>query len=384
MNEIATTLPRRIARRGRGRTLISWSLWGLLCSGVGADPVDTSWPGDTSWPKTTAADVELDRAQLERARAYALTGGGAGYITRHGKLIISWGDARKRYDLKSTSKSIGVTAVGLALADGKFSLKDQARRYHPTLGTPPESNAETGWLSEITMLHLATQTAGFEKHGGYRRIIFRPGTKWHYSDGGPNWLAECITLIYRRDVQELLRERVFSRIGISAEDLHWRENAYRPHEIDGLKRREFGSGVHANVDAMARIGYLYLRRGKWRGEQLIPRRFVDLVRAVVPDHAALPEHPKEGARAGRAVPTSFGNASAHYGLLWWNNADGALEKVPKDCYWSWGLHDSLIVVVPSLDIVAARAGSSWPRSPDSEHYDVLVPFLEPICTAATE
>jgi hypothetical protein len=46
-------------------------------------------------------------------------------------------------------------------------------------------------------------------------------------------------------------------------------------------------------------------------------------------------------------------------LLWWNNADGAIAGVPLDVYWANGLKDSLIVVVPSLDLVAARAGAYW-------------------------
>ena len=120
--------------------------------------------------------------RLEQARDYALTGGGSGYITRGGKLVISWGEARKTYDLKSTSKSIGVTALGLAIADGKISLDDQAATHHPKLGTPPDSNAERGWLDEITIRHLATQTAGFAKPGGYQELLFRPGDKWHLDD----------------------------------------------------------------------------------------------------------------------------------------------------------------------------------------------------------
>jgi hypothetical protein len=34
--------------------------------------------------------------------------------------------------------------------------------------------------------------------------MFAPGTKWHYSDGGPNWLAECITLAYKKDLHDLI------------------------------------------------------------------------------------------------------------------------------------------------------------------------------------
>jgi CubicO group peptidase (beta-lactamase class C family) len=69
-------------------------------------------------------------------------------------------------------------------------------------------------LDKITLFHLATQTAGFDKNGGYTELLFEPGTKWSYSDGGPNWLAECVTRAYGRDLQELMFERVFSPLGI--------------------------------------------------------------------------------------------------------------------------------------------------------------------------
>lgn len=28
---------------------------------------------------------------------------------------------------------------------------------------------------------LATQMAGFEKPGGHEKLLFKPGTQWHYS-----------------------------------------------------------------------------------------------------------------------------------------------------------------------------------------------------------
>jgi len=168
-------------------------------------------------------------------------------------------------------------------------------------------------------------------------------------------------------------ERVFHPIGIGKEDLTWRKNAYRPKEINGIARREFGSGIHANVDAMARIGYLYLRRGCWGATQIIPASFVDRARTVPEAVGGLPVVKSE----------SYFNASDHYGLLWWNNADGTMKNVPKDTYWSWGLYDSLIVVIPSLDIVAARAGKSLNKARNSD-YKSIEPFIEPIVLSVKE
>ncbi len=342
----------------------------LTCSAI---PAGDIWPG-SSWEQATPEQVEMDVNVLQKAQDYALTGGGSGCITRHGRLVMQWGDQKRRYDLKSSTKAIGVTAVGLALTDGKIKrLQDPAKQYHPSFGVPPQSNAETGRLDKITLFHLATQTAGFDKSGGYTKLLFEPGTKWSYSDGGPNWLAECLTLVYGQDLNTLMFERVFHPIGIGKEDLTWRKNAYRPKEINGIARREFGSGIHANVDAMARIGYLYLRRGCWGATQIIPASFVDRARTVPEAVGGLPVVKSE----------SYFNASDHYGLLWWNNADGTMKNVPKDTYWSWGLYDSLIVVIPSLDIVAARAGKSLNKARNSD-YKSIEPFIEPIVLSVKE
>jgi CubicO group peptidase (beta-lactamase class C family) len=337
---------------------------------VGALGRAADWPGDT-WPTATPAEAGLDAAKLHAARDYALTGEGSGCIIYRGQLVLRWGDPALLYDLKSSAKAIGVTLLGVALKDGKVRLDDPAVQHHPGFGVPPDSNAATGWVGQITLRMLANQTAGFEKPGGFQPLVFAPGTQWQYSDSGPNWLAECLTLAYGRDLNAVLFERVCAPLGIKPTDLRWRENSFRPKELNGIKRREFGSGFSANVEAMARLGYLYLRDGWWRGELILPPEFIRAVRQPPPGLAQLPV--RDAAVHGRA--------SAHYAMLWWNNLDGTIAGLPRDASWSWGLYDSLIVVVPSLDLVIARAGKSWARTPGEDHYAVLKPFLEPIAAA---
>ncbi|MHC4725959.1 MAG: serine hydrolase domain-containing protein, partial [Planctomycetota bacterium] len=346
---------------------------GIAGSSFGVNQKKAIWP-ELKWEQVSPEDVGMDTSILLRGRDYALTGGGSGCVIRYGRLVAQWGDQSRRYDLKSTTKAIGVTALGLTLKDGKIkSINDSAKQYHPHFGTRPESNVTSGQLDKITLFNLATQTAGFDKSGGYTKLIFKPGTKWAYSDGGPNWLAECITLVYGQDLNALMFERVFGPIGITKTDLTWRDNAYRPKEINGIKRREFGSGISANVNAMARIGYLYLRSGRWKDKQIIPTWFVDMARTVPRSVRGLEVVKKD----------SYFNASDHYGLLWWNNTDGTMAKVPQDTYWSWGLYDSLIVVIPSLDIVIARAGKSLNKARNSD-YKSIEPLIEPIVLSVTQ
>jgi CubicO group peptidase (beta-lactamase class C family) len=314
----------------------------------------------------TYQEVGMDQSKLEQARDYALGGGGSGRILRGGQLVLSWGNQATRYDLKSTTKSIGVTALGLAIQDGLVDLADRAVDHYASIGIP--GNDRDPRRADIRIWHLATHTAGFDKPGGFEKLLFDPGTAWAYSDGGANWLADCLTAAYRQDLNTLLFDRVFSELGIISADLTWRDNAYRSEPIDGVKRREFGSGISANVDAMAKIGSLYLRGGRSGQTQILPESFVEAVGKPWPQIVGLPV----------LDPQQYPKASDHYGLLWWNNGDGTLADVPMDAYWSWGLYDSLIVVIPSLDIVAARAGSGWRRDWNGD-YEVVQPFLEPIC-----
>ena len=97
---------------------------------------------------------------------------------------------------------------------------------------------------------------------------------------------------------------------------------------------------------MARVGLLAARGGRWKGRQILPAGYTATMSWTSQGLAGL--KPRD--------PSRFPAATRHYGLLWWNNADGAMAGVPRDAFWSWGKGESFILVVPSLDLVAARAG----------------------------
>jgi hypothetical protein len=60
-----------------------------------------------AWEIDAPQHLGMDHEKLEEAREYALTGGGSGCIIRGGKTVMSWGDQQQKYDIYSSTKSIG-------------------------------------------------------------------------------------------------------------------------------------------------------------------------------------------------------------------------------------------------------------------------------------
>ncbi len=349
----------------------------LLTLGLLPDPAGSGrfrlsvWP-DPDWPEATPAEMDMSEALVEQARAFDVARGGSGMILREGRVVASWGSRTALLPVKSTTKSIGVTLLGLALQDRLVELGDPAAEHLAEIGIPPSDNAATGWLENLTLGQLASHSAGFDDPGGFADLVFEPGSAWLYSDAGANWLGDVLTEAYGEDLDALLLERVFEPLGRGRSDFSWRANVNRPATLNGVTRRELASGISTNVESMSRIGYLYLHNGVWDGQRLIPKSFVEQVREPSAGLAALPA----------LAPYDALASPEQYGLLWWNNAAGTLEDVPTDAFWSWGLGESLIVVIPSLDIVVARAGPAW-QSDWLPDFEVLRPFLEPIANSVS-
>lgn len=360
---------------------------------VAANP--NTYPSGTGWEIATPASVNMTEAKLDEARDYSLNasinnsgpGSEAGYVIRGGKLVYSWGNVATRYEVKSTTKSIGGLALLLALDEGKLALADKVQPKLPVFGTDPAVDltaVTTGGLADISVLQLATHTAGFSKSDAAAslRLLFTPGTTWSYSDQGLNWLADLLTQTYAQDLNALMTARVFTTLGITTTDLTWRTNAFRSAtlSVNGtpVQRRELASGINANVNAMARVGLLMLRKGAWGNQQLLSNAIV--AKATTP--------PAEVAGLALPDPVNYPGATTNYGILWWTNKTGQIPGLPTDAYWAWGLHETFIIVIPSLDIVVARAGDhAWNSPTDSEFwnadYSRLAPFITPIVQSVT-
>jgi CubicO group peptidase (beta-lactamase class C family) len=364
----------------------------LLFAGTAHAAVAPGFP-DTAWPTAAPVDMGVDGALLQQAIDYSTktrNAGGSGTVIYRGKQIAAWGSQTARYDIKSSTKSFGSALAGIAIDEGRIALGDTIKSRLPSFGTAPGDLPATdnvAWRNRITIKDALTHTSGINKAGATGNLLFEPGTQFSYSDNGMNRVADVLTSAWDLDLKTVLQSKVFDAIGVTTDDYTWRSPADAAQSGGGYgatitdpssgvsaTRREFGAGISIDVDAMARYGYLMLHHGNWAGRQVVPASYVQAM-----------SHPTSTAGVPNYMPDPllYANASSNYGLGWWNNAGGALPGVPRDAYWSWGLYDSFVMVIGSLDLVITRAvgTTGWLATPNWGVYATMEPFFAPIVAA---
>ena len=195
-------------------------------------------------------------------------------VVRHGKIVGEWyfegADRNTKLLVYSTSKSFASTAAGLAIADGKLSLDTQVGELLP--GVKPEGKKAVTVRHLISMdtgIHNNAQLPTMEKRFSYALfeapMDHEPGKKWDYNNTGLAVLGPVLQTATGKQVDEILNDKVFTKIGIGESDWTWDKN-----EGTSLPY----SGLHITARGLARFGLLFLREGKWRDEQIVAAAWV--------------------------------------------------------------------------------------------------------------
>lgn len=332
----------------------------LRMAPLAGDPAALSWPdGDRVEKKPLPSGVH-DTA-LKTAGDWAFDrvahGGHKGQVTLS-LLVVQGGDiiyeryapgvdVHTRTRTWSTAKSITSTLIGMAIAKGLLKL-DEPLPFE----WQPGGNGGPDPRRRITLRHVLHMSSGLypvdndygraigsplSYWGGWnsadgardRGLIREPGTTWDYEnyDTLLAVLALRSALGDEKTYKEFPRRALFDRIGMR-------------NTVAGMDR--FGhfvlsSQVYTNARDLARLGLLYLNRGKWNGQQILPETWVDFVR----------------------TPAPATRQSGHqYGGHWWLVPDSRID-LPQDAYSTSGARGQYTVVVPSYDLVVVRRGLDW-------------------------
>jgi len=103
-----------------------------------------------------------------------------------------------------------------------------------------------------------------------------------------------------------------------------------------------GSTFRCTARDFARLGYLWLNKGRWGSQQLVSEEWMNLATSrFVRDNGETPNN---------------------YGYTFWIMDD--VENVPKDLFMSRGHNMNHSFVIPSLDLVVVRQGNDNRRQTD--------------------
>lgn len=321
-------------------------------------------PGDVAWPLGSATaigdlPVGVDAGRLQAAVSDAFVDATTGksrqtraiVVVYHGRLIAERYAEGFYRDMPlagwSMSKSITNALVGILVHRGKLGLHDRA--------AVPEWQAQDDPRQNITLDQLLRMTSGLQFSEDYTppsdvtEMLFLsddfgaaaaanpldapPGQKWHYSSGTSNILTRIVRTAvepeYGHSVSFVRRE-LFDRLGMRSAII----------EIDPSGSVVGSSYVFATARDWARFGLLYLQKGRWQGQQILPPGWVDYSRTPSP-----------------AAPRG------QYGAHFWLNA-GAVEDpnhrrwpmLPTDMLVAWGFQGQFLIIIPSKDLVLVRLG----------------------------
>lgn len=235
--------------------------------------------------------------------------------------------------LYSLSKSFTATAVGFAVDEGLLGLDDTVLSHFPEL----ESEITDPRTRRMKVRHLLAMASGHRDetlqraHDLDSTDIVRgflllppdeePGTVFAYNQPCTYALSRIVQRASGTSLTGYLRPRLLDPLGI--DDIGW---------ITDHAGRELGfSGLHAQTEAIAALGQLYLQGGEWDGNQVLPSAWVtDATRT----HVANGTNPASDWEQG-------------YGFQFWMARHG---------YRGDGAFGQLCVVLPDHGVVLAMTG----------------------------
>ncbi len=316
------------------KTVIRLLLALLVSFGASTDSLGQSRFPRATWdtiaqPEEYAWSVE----RLDRALAYADTiGSEAILIVEDGAIVRAWGATERRYKVMSIRKSILSALLGIEVGKGRVSLESTLEELGIDDVEPSLTDAER----QARVVDLVTSRSGvyhqaaYETPGMQRRRpdsgSHEPGTYWFYN----NWDFNALGTIFERasgtTIFEAFDDRIAQPLGM--EDFR-REDTER---IQEPVSEHAANLFKLSARDLARFGLLFLRRGYWNGEEVVPEGWV--VESTQP-------HVDNGMFGG-------------YGYMWWVALNGEhypLVRMPDGTFSARGTGEQNLVIIPSLDLI---------------------------------
>lgn len=252
------------------------------------------------------------------------------------------------HTMQSVSKTVTSVTIGVAMTRGEF----------PSLDTPVLDFFDAAKVKNVderkrrmTIRHLLSMTAGLEWYEDIayddpknscvimeslddwipyvidQPMVEEPGKKFVYNSGATELLSHIFKQATGQDIQDYAARHLFAPLGI--EKFYWKRTPTGLTDTEG--------GLYLRPQDLARIGYLFLRNGRWNGKQIVSE---DWVRQSTAPSISVVE-------------------TEDYGFKWWLPKYGA-----KHGWAAHGFGGQRMLVVPEHDLIVVVTGWNIPDNPE--------------------
>ncbi len=262
-------------------------------------------------------------------------------LIRHGKVISeAWWKpyaADKKHSMYSVSKSWTSTAIGFAVAEKRLTVQDKVIAFFPEHADLQDKP----FLKDLKVQDLLTMSVGHEKEPLRSVIVFspdwvrgflnypivhQPGTKFLYNTLATYMLSAIVQKVTGMTTLDYLKPRLLDPLHISGID--W--------ESDQKGINVGGWGIRVKTEDMAKLGLLYLNKGKFEGKQILPAAWVEEATSKHIDQ-------EPDASADKKANGQYADWLQGYGYQFWRSRNGAFRGD--------GAYGQYILMMPEQDAV---------------------------------
>lgn len=362
----------RTEKRMKKWMYLAGLVFAVVTTGCGSmygqdDPgTESDWPWEAASPQSQGIGSEDVDRMVEHIEANDLSVHSV-IVYRDGTIPVEVYfdryDPSTSHNMKSTSKGVISTLVGIALQEGFIESLDE-----PVLSYFPEYQPDDAGKLGITIRDLLTMSAGLkwsenDLNSMYtffvsRRIAGRvleaplvdePGSTFNYNTGLTHLLSVIVSRASGMSTLEFAQTYLFEPLGI--------RNVQWDKDRDGYHIG--GSELYLTPRDMTKLGVLYMNGGTYAGRQVVS---ADWVREST----------------STQMTGSFHGATVEYGYLWWLRIGNALFTYldDEDAFLAMGVRGQRILVLPERDTVVVVTADQRDESQcDLLIRDYIVPAL---------
>lgn len=280
-------------------------------------------------------------------------------IVRHGKIVAEgwWNpyNPDTPHLLYSLSKSFTSSAIGMAVTEGLISLDDPVVSFFPE--KIPENASDN--LKAMRIRDLLRMTTGhasdtygrMQSHpngwaAGFLSlpVEHKPGTIFLYNTGATYMLAAILHKVTGQTLVDFLQPRLFDPLEI--------KRPFWQSDPEGINVG--GTGLFVTTHDIAKFGQMYLQKGRWKGQQILPESWVEMATSLQTSNGSNPEN----------------DWDQGYGFQFW--------RCRHNLYRGDGAFGQYCIVMPEQDaVVAITSGSSDMQGIMNMVWDNLLPAMSP-------